>query len=767
MFMKKLCLFILAMMLLFPSAMFAVENDVKIGNLWYNLIDKAKVAEVTDWDRYVSYIIIPSNVDYNGKTYKVERIREEAFHITNNKHDYREKGKKDLKSVQLPEGLIEICENAFDGCSYLESINIPQTLLTIGQGAFSYCSKLSTPIVLNNIERIEDQTFEGCSMLESVTLSNSTTYIGSYAFYDCEKLKSIIIPNKVTTIGSFAFSGCHSLKSVYIPASVIHFGNKDMGEPFIDCKNMEEIVVDPNNLMYDSRNNCNAIIISGLNRLISGCQNTKIPNGIWEIGEYAFWKCVKLKAIDIPSSVYSIGDAAFQNCEELTSVTFHGDLSSFGWSVFKGCKSLKSIELPNGVEDLSYTFEDCINLQRVKLPNTVTKLHSAFYNCTNLTEFNIPERVSSIWDFDNCKKIKSFPLHNNSGLSGFNDCDNLETVYLSSSMLRLSNSFKNCKSLLDVYCYAVKPPYIYEDDKSFSGSDIKYSTLHVPAQSVEQYSNATKWNEFGKIVGFEPQIISVNEALSILQEIESQCKSEDTLIDNLIENSNKSVMGYGYLSSSTTYPYKYDLKDFLSIVQSCINEINKSQTTDYYQIENIKHLWDNTYSVMGQKYRNILEECLNNLVYVNFKCNAGGKIVFGYKYYDGNEIQNNSENFSFYNPTLIRNNIFALYDVFALPYDGYHVQSFKVGGVDVLGISNIFEYQYSYETKKGYSFPFSYQNVEVIFASGESSIQSVRVDGKSNSVYSINGIKVRENTTSLDGLPKGIYIVDGKKVVVK
>ena len=40
-------------------------------------------------------------------------------------------------------------------------------------------------------------------------------------------------------------------------------------------------------------------------------------------------------------------------------------------------------------------------------------------------------------------------------------------------------------------------------------------------------------------------------------------------------------------------------------------------------------------------------------------------------------------------------------------------------------------------------------------------------DGKSNSVYSINGIKVRENTTSLDGLPKGIYIVDGKKIVVK
>ena len=757
--MKKLCLSILAMMLLIPSVMYAEEDDVKIGNLWYNLIDKAKVAEVTDCDRNAVNVVVPSTVNYNGKTYKVERIREKAF-SPNQKHIDNGGGKK-IKSLQLPEGIVEICESAIS-TSELESVNIPNSVTIIGERAFNSCRELSSPIVLTNVERIEYSSFYGCESLTSITLSDKVTYIGEWAFYDCKKLKSIALPNKVTTIERFAFAGCISLKSVLIPTSVKKIGL----EAFEGCCGIENLKVDSKNMFYDSRDNCNAIVETRLNRIVVGCQNTIIPNGIWEIGDYSFNGCKHLKSIIIPPSVYYIGWWAFYGCEGLSSVTFQGDMT--GKVGFQKCNQLKSIVFPFGVTDVQ--LDNCNSLEYITLPSTLEKISVS--NCQNLIEIEIPDRTTNI-SIDKCKKIKSVKLPYNSihgyiGLVGtFNECDNLEVAYIPSSVKEIGNSYQNCPALLDVYCFSIIPPKIASYDKTFDGSDIKYTTLHVPAQSVEQYSNATKWNEFGKIVGFEPQIISVNEALSILQEIESQCKSEDTLIDNLIENSNKSVMGYGYLSSSTTYPYKYDLKDFLSIVQSCINEINKSQTTDYYQIENIKHLWDNTYSVMGQKYRNILEECLNNLVYVNFKCNAGGKIVFGHKYYDGNEIQNNSENFSFYNPTLIRKNIFALFDVFALPYDGYHVQSFKVGGVDVLGISNIFEYQYSYETKKGYSFPFSYQNVEVIFASGESSIQSVRVDGKSNSVYSINGIKVRENTTSLDGLPKGIYIVDGKKVVVK
>lgn len=49
----------------------------------------------------------------------------------------------------------------------------------------------------------------------------------------------------------------------------------------------------------------------------------------------------------------------------------------------------------------------------------------------------------------------------------------------------------------------------------------------------------------------------------------------------------------------------------------------------------------------------------------------------------------------------------------------------------------------------------------------ESGISDVEVVDTTFDVYNLNGMKVRSNATSLDGLAKGIYIVDGKKYVVK
>lgn len=763
--MKKLCLSILAMILLFPSAMFAVEDDVKIGNLWYNLIDKAKVAEVTDCDRNAVNVVVPSTVNYNGKTYKVERIREKAF-SPNQRHIDNGGGKK-IKSLQLPEGIIEICERAFDG-SDIESVNIPKSVTTIGESAFSGCSKLSSMIVLTNIDKVENYTFYGCSSLTSVTLSDKVTYISHSAFAYCKKLESITIPNSVTTIDIDAFSNCSSLKSINIPKSVINIYMDSFGNAFANCESVTSIVVAHDNPIYDSRDNCNAIIDKRLNRLVTGCQNTTIPKGIWEIVENAFQGCKKLKAIDIPSSVYSIGYGAFQNCEELTSVTFHGDLSSFGWSVFKGCKSLKSIELPNGVEELSCTFEDCSVLETIKLPNTVNKLSNSFKNCSNMTEFNIPERVSSIGDFDNCKKIKSVSLpYGISKIMGFNECDNLETIHLPSSANSISDSFSQCKSLFDVYCYAVKPPFIYQNDKSFSGSDIKYSTLHVPEQSIEEYSKATLWKDFGKIVGFKIQEMSKDEVLSKLDELYNLCQKDLDDIDKALGD-NEYKFTY---SNLTTLPS--DLRNFQQDIDGFRKDIKNNSyqydyKPDYYRYAHLEKLWNETYHPLTTTIISKINDILNNLVTLNYKCSSGGKIkISNTSAWTALELSNGTKQVQFVSPEYVRRNGCEYVYIYAYPDEGYHVQSIKVGGVEQIGISEYNEEKLYNGVRRYNSIRFSYNDVEVVFASGESGIQSIRVDGKSNNVYSINGIKVRENTTSLEGLPKGIYIVDGKKVVVK
>ena len=55
---------------------------------------------------------------------------------------------------------------------------------------------------------------------------------------------------------------------------------------------------------------------------------------------------------------------------------------------------------------------------------------------------------------------------------------------------------------------------------------------------------------------------------------------------------------------------------------------------------------------------------------------------------------------------------------------------------------------------------------------GTTAIENINTDAStnaatSNTVYNLNGQVVRTNTTSLEGLAKGIYIVNGKKYIVK
>ena len=109
--------------------------------------------------------------------------------------------------------------------------------------------------------------------------------------YNCSGLMSVTIPASVTSIEWWAFRGCSGLESISVAA-----GNK----------------------VYDSREDCNAIIEKESNKLICGCKSTVIPASVTSIGESAFRDCSALTGIIIPESVTSIGDKAFDGCDNLT-----------------------------------------------------------------------------------------------------------------------------------------------------------------------------------------------------------------------------------------------------------------------------------------------------------------------------------------------------------------------------------------------------------------------------------------------------------------
>lgn len=188
----------------------------------------------------------------------------------------------------------------------------------------------------------------------NITIPEGVTKIDDYAFDDCEMVASLKIPSSTQTIGTGAFNGCTNLKS---------------------------IIVDSSNAIYDSRNNCNAIIETATNTLIKGCHNTVIPDDVKSIGEFAFVGCSPLTSINLPIGLEEIGVCAFAGTG-LTTIVFPPSLKSIDVNAFGVCLGLTNLNVPNGVTYISRdAFLGCRNLVLIRLPESAMPFEGHFAEC--------------------------------------------------------------------------------------------------------------------------------------------------------------------------------------------------------------------------------------------------------------------------------------------------------------------------------------------------------------------------------------------------
>ena len=149
------------------QSMVASADTVEINGIKYNVIKKAKTAEVIA-NNYQGSIEIPPSIDYEGIPCIVKSIGNSAF---------KECGS--LSSVIIPSSVTTIGESAFSQCKFT-SISLPNSITSIGSKAFYACSSLTEVIIPNSITEIKESTFDSCSRLTSITIPNSVTSIGEY-----------------------------------------------------------------------------------------------------------------------------------------------------------------------------------------------------------------------------------------------------------------------------------------------------------------------------------------------------------------------------------------------------------------------------------------------------------------------------------------------------------------------------------------------------------------------------------------------------------
>ena len=143
----------------------------------------------------------------------------------------------------------------------------------------------------------------------------------------------------ITEIREGSFNPCTSLSSIIIPAGVTHLE----GSAFSNCPKLNMISVNPYNSVYDSRNDCNAVIETATNKLVQGCGATQIPDGITTIGYDAFGGMWEMQEMTIPATVTTLEDLAFSHCISMTSFILPAGIKTIGDDAFVNCHSLTDI----------------------------------------------------------------------------------------------------------------------------------------------------------------------------------------------------------------------------------------------------------------------------------------------------------------------------------------------------------------------------------------------------------------------------------------
>lgn len=436
-----------------------------------------------------SPIIIPEEI----QGYKVTAIGQEAFFYCSR-----------IPSIQIPSTVTKIGELAFAGCAELKSLFIPKTVEIIEDNICRECAKLesivveegnpnydsrngcnaivetksntlrlgcNSTIIPTNIVSIGNYAFDG-SGIASVEIPQGVKYIGGNAFRKCYNLKVMNIPDGVEAIaiGAFYESG---IETITIPKTVMYLNDASFG----GMQKLKSLTISEEHPIYDSRDNCNAIIETATNTMLCGFVCSSIPESVTTIAPNAFY-FAGITSIYIPKTVTFIGASALMG-NEISSLVIDKDNPVYDSR--DNCNAIIETATNTFIFGTSYS----------TIPASVRHIgYNAFWGSTIYDDIIIPEGIETIGEM----AFYGQPF---------------KLLVLPESVKQIGfYAFAYTSELSTVYCYAKDPidiefnAFCYErflDEHAYSG------TLYVPTGSKVAYEQAEGWKEFADIIEKDPE----------------------------------------------------------------------------------------------------------------------------------------------------------------------------------------------------------------------------------------------------------------------
>lgn len=222
----------------------------------------------------------------------------------------------EVRNLKLPDTVTSIGDGAFQG-TYIRRLEIPDCVTEIGSNAFYNCSDLSYIKLPESLKEVTRLMLGDCPLLTSVSIPDNVEKIGELAFNSCTSLKSVKFGN-VTYFDWNAFQGCTALEQVTV-TNISAF----MTASFGNAKS------NPASIAHN-------LIVEGMDDgVIDG-----IPEGVTKVAKDVFFEVYNLKSIRLPDSVDTIEEKAFANCTNLTNIHFGTGLVQIADNALEGCTSL-------------------------------------------------------------------------------------------------------------------------------------------------------------------------------------------------------------------------------------------------------------------------------------------------------------------------------------------------------------------------------------------------------------------------------------------